>query len=182
MSNRNNLRRHVKGDRVKWVITFTAIILLAVGVAAALTVGFTNGNPYGWLDERYSFKSEMPELTADVLPEDGESPYTLVLSYNDGETVELVYTTDGDTTVEYTLTVNEGVTADDVTAAGESTTTYKYVVKSADDELPVGEWVKLADVEADEAYTSESPASYALLFEADGTIAPADEIAAEIFK
>ena len=45
------LNKHAKGDRVKWIITFVSIILLAVGVAAALTVGFTNANPYGWLDE-----------------------------------------------------------------------------------------------------------------------------------
>ena len=52
------LNKHAKGDRVKWIITFVAIILLAVGVAAALTVGFTNANPYGWLDE----PQEVPEM------------------------------------------------------------------------------------------------------------------------
>ena len=171
-----SLSKHAKGDRVKWIITFVAIILLAVGVAAALTVGFTNANPYGWLDKRFVLKSDMPELTADVLPEDGESPYTLFQSYNDGQAIDLVYTTDS-TMTEYILTVDEGVPADDVTAVGESTEVYKFLVKGEDGEIPVGEWVRMTE----DNFIKDNPDMFALLYEADGTIAPTDEIADLIF-
>lgn len=171
-----SLSKHAKGDRVKWFITFIAIILLAVGVAAALTVGFTDANPYGWLDKRFSLKSDMPELTADVLPEDEQSPYTLFQSYNDGQAIDLVYVTNG-TMTEYVLTVDEGVSADDITAAGESTEIYKFLVDGEDGELPVGAWVRLTE----DDFVKDNPDMYKLMYKAEGTIAPTDEIADLIF-
>ena len=47
---RGELRRHKRSDAVKWVIVFAAIIVLGVAVAAAITDGFTEWNPYGWFD------------------------------------------------------------------------------------------------------------------------------------
>lgn len=43
-----NWREHERGDRIKWVAVFLAVVLLAVAVMAAMTKGFTDWNPYGW--------------------------------------------------------------------------------------------------------------------------------------
>lgn len=171
-----SLSKHAKGDRVKWIITFVAIILLAVGLAAALTVGFTNANPYGWLDKRFVLKSDMPELAADDLPDDAESPYTLFQSYNDGQAIDLVYTVD-DTMTEYVLTIDEGVPENSIAAAGESTEVYKFLVDGEDGEIPVGAWVLITE----DGYEKENPGMMALLFETDGTIEPTKAIADLIF-
>ena len=48
---RGELRRHKRSDAVKWVIVFAAIIVLGVAVAAAITNGFTEWNPYGWFEK-----------------------------------------------------------------------------------------------------------------------------------
>ena len=47
-----NWREHERGDRVKWVIVFTAVLALAVIVTAVITKGFTDWNPYGWFGEK----------------------------------------------------------------------------------------------------------------------------------
>lgn len=39
-----------KNNSFNFIVIFVAIILLAVSVTAALTNGFTNANPFGWLD------------------------------------------------------------------------------------------------------------------------------------
>lgn len=51
MAKKNSLSKHAKSDRAKWIITFLAVILLSVGVLAAITQGFTNWDPYGWFDK-----------------------------------------------------------------------------------------------------------------------------------
>ena len=48
----NDLQKHKKSDGVKWVLTVIAVLLLAVAVTAAITQGFKNWNPYGWLDKK----------------------------------------------------------------------------------------------------------------------------------
>ena len=42
----------MKKDKLKWVLVTLAILVLGVMVAAACTQGFTNPNPFGWLDEK----------------------------------------------------------------------------------------------------------------------------------
>lgn len=42
----------MKKDSIKWAIVALAIIVLGIMVAAACTQGFTNANPYGWLDKK----------------------------------------------------------------------------------------------------------------------------------
>lgn len=49
-----------KNNSFKFIVIFVAIVLLAVSVTAALTNGFTNANPFGWLD----FETE--EVSGDV--------------------------------------------------------------------------------------------------------------------
>lgn len=43
-------------DTIKWVLAFTAILMLGVMVAAIMTQGFTNANPYGWFGEKEAYK------------------------------------------------------------------------------------------------------------------------------
>lgn len=169
------LSKHKAADSVKWFITFLAILLLATGVTAMLTKGFTTFDPYGWFSKTYSFKVEMPELMADELPKDSNSPYTLLYSYHDGQTVKLTYTTDNSTTAEYTLTVTKGVTEEDITAVGLGTVTYKYVIKGGD--LATGKWLKLTDgTTADESFTDKTPGEFVFEFKADKTIKPVDSL------
>ena len=52
-----DFQNHKKSDSIKWIAVCVAIVLLAVMVTAAMTQGFTNGNPYGWVDET---KTEAP--------------------------------------------------------------------------------------------------------------------------
>lgn len=47
-----NFEEHKRSDRIKWVAITVVVLLLAVAVSAALTQGFTNANPYGWLDKK----------------------------------------------------------------------------------------------------------------------------------
>ncbi len=47
---KNELKRHKRSDGIKWLLVTVAVILLAVAVTAAITSGFKNWNPYGWLD------------------------------------------------------------------------------------------------------------------------------------
>lgn len=76
---RNELHRHKKSDKIKWIAVFAAIILLAVSVTAAMTKGFNDWNPYGWFDKKEeqnisvskaisntSVQMEIPSLRADV--------------------------------------------------------------------------------------------------------------------
>ena len=46
----NEFYQHKRKDKVKWIIVFTAIILLAASVIGVATEGFTNANPYRWFD------------------------------------------------------------------------------------------------------------------------------------
>lgn len=74
----NELKRHKKSDTVKWVIVFVCIAFLTVAVIAALTAGFTDPNPYGWLDKHYDFKlcedtaKESPKASIYAAKFDGE--------------------------------------------------------------------------------------------------------------
>lgn len=53
----------MKKDTFKWIAVFLAIIILGVAVAAGLTQGFTNANPYGWLDKKETEPEESNEET-----------------------------------------------------------------------------------------------------------------------
>lgn len=39
-------------NTAKWVVTLIAILMLAVAVTAAITQGFKDWNPWGWLDDK----------------------------------------------------------------------------------------------------------------------------------
>ncbi|MBQ8550912.1 MAG: hypothetical protein IJ426_06175 [Clostridia bacterium] len=67
----NNLFKHEKADKIKWIITFAAIFLLGVFVLAACTNGFTDANPYGWFGERNDTSDTAPADEADVINEMG---------------------------------------------------------------------------------------------------------------
>ena len=49
----NNLRNHMKKDTIKWIAVTLAILLICVALAAALTNGFRDANPYCWLGHTY---------------------------------------------------------------------------------------------------------------------------------
>lgn len=53
---RNELQKHKKSDKIKWIATALAVVMLGVGVTAAITKGFKDWNPYGWFDK----KTEQP--------------------------------------------------------------------------------------------------------------------------
>lgn len=48
-----DLQKHKQSDCIKWIAVFLAVILLATGVAAALTQGFRDANPYCWFGHKY---------------------------------------------------------------------------------------------------------------------------------
>ena len=48
-----DLQKHKQSDCIKWIAVFLAVILLATGVAAALTQGFKEANPYCWFGHDY---------------------------------------------------------------------------------------------------------------------------------
>lgn len=52
---RNEKRRERK-DTIKWVLAFISILMLGVMVAAIMTQGFTNANPYGWFGDKEIYK------------------------------------------------------------------------------------------------------------------------------
>lgn len=52
-----NLNEHICSDKVKWLFSVFAFILVAVFLAAACTQGFTNANPWGWFGEKEAEKS-----------------------------------------------------------------------------------------------------------------------------
>lgn len=49
---RNELQQHKKSDKIKWIATALAVVMLGVGVTAAITKGFKDWNPYGWFDKK----------------------------------------------------------------------------------------------------------------------------------
>ena len=109
----NELKKHKRSDTVKWVIVFVCIALLTVAVIAALTRGFTDPNPYGWLDKHYEFKlyedtaEDSPKASVYAAVFDGEldddKDYTfdVKLSYTDG-TTETVTFSESETAGTYT--------------------------------------------------------------------------------
>lgn len=70
--NNNNLNKHICSDKIKWLATLIAILLLAVAVAAACTQGFTNGNPWGWFDKKEDEPGSDAAGGLDVTPEQPE--------------------------------------------------------------------------------------------------------------
>lgn len=76
---KNELKRHKKSDSVKWLLVTVAVILLAVAVTAAITSGFKNWNPYGWLDKPQKEETESRTLKAsarsfsEAVPENADS-------------------------------------------------------------------------------------------------------------
>ena len=48
-----NFGQHVRSDRSKWAVTAIAILLIGVILAAILTNGFKDGNPYCWFGHDY---------------------------------------------------------------------------------------------------------------------------------
>lgn len=54
----NELNKHKKSDSIKWIVVFTAIILLAVSLVAIATQGFSNSDPYGWFENKNEQKPE----------------------------------------------------------------------------------------------------------------------------
>lgn len=58
---KNELHRHKRSDAVKWVLILLAVLILATAVTAAITKGFKDFNPYGWLDK---FENKVENLYA----------------------------------------------------------------------------------------------------------------------
>lgn len=154
----NELKKHKRSDTVKWVIVFVCIALLTVAVIAALTRGFTDPNPYGWLDKQYSF--ELYEDTAEESPKasvyaaefDGEIKADKEYTFD----VKFVYT-DKDTDAE-TITFAES-------SAGTYTSddsTYTFTLKTD----------TVVDFTEDSGY-AEKEGIHLLVF--DGYVGGADE-------
>lgn len=63
--------KHKRNDCIKWIAVFLAIILLALGVAAALTQGFKSANAYCWLGHDYDENGICTRCGAEKLDENG---------------------------------------------------------------------------------------------------------------
>lgn len=68
---RNELQKHKKLDAIKWIVVFVAIAVLTVSVAAALTKGFTDSNPFGWFDKQTEQTPAAPDTGGGVTDENG---------------------------------------------------------------------------------------------------------------
>ena len=98
----------MRNESIKWIAVVLVILILGVAVAAALTQGFTNANPYGWLDKKHA----EPEEPADEEEEVETQMRISLLSVSDFqeygillEEAEAVTSADGgDTAFEKTLT------------------------------------------------------------------------------
>lgn len=64
-----------KNNSFLFAVVFVAIILLAVSVTAALTNGFSNADPFGWLEDLKSgdVNASGDDLSSGVTDEDGEN-------------------------------------------------------------------------------------------------------------
>lgn len=63
-----------KNNSFKFIVIFVAIILLAVSVTAALTNGFTNADPFGWLEDIKSGDvNASGDVSSGVTDENGEN-------------------------------------------------------------------------------------------------------------
>lgn len=167
----NELKKHKRSDTVKWVIVFVCIALLTVAVTAALTRGFTDPNPYGWLDKQYSF--ELYEDTAEELPKasvyaaefDGEikadKEYTFDVKFvytdkdTDAETITFAESSAGTYTSEnstYTFTLKTDTVVDFAEDSGyaEKKGTHLLVfndyVGGADEIVESAKLVKISEV------------------------------------
>ena len=61
-----DFENHKRKDAIKWVAVFLIIAILGVAVAAAITQGFTNANPYGWLDKKQEQEQAETEETTSM--------------------------------------------------------------------------------------------------------------------
>ncbi|MBO4736369.1 MAG: hypothetical protein J5614_08230 [Paludibacteraceae bacterium] len=98
----------MRNDSIKWIAIVLVILILGVAVAAALTQGFTNANPYGWLDKKQAEPEEPadeeeevePQMRISLLSVSDFQEYGILL-----EEAEAVTSADGgDTAFEKTLT------------------------------------------------------------------------------
>lgn len=131
------------------------------------------------------FKREMPELTKEDLPEQKNRPsasgkytYTLLLSLDDKQSVELLYITNWATEAEYLLVITE-----DIIGSAIPTEYYSYIVKSEREQtIAEGEWVKIKGFyEADETFAG-SMKKFALEYSVRGTIRPSEELEKKLFE
>ena len=131
----NELKKHKRSDTVKWVIVFVCIALLTVAVIAALTRGFTDPNPYGWLDKHYEFKlyeddaKDSPKESVYAAVFDGDLDADKEYTFD----VKFVYT-DEEAETE-TITFSESATAGTYTSEDS---TYTFTLK-ANSEVDFGE-------------------------------------------
>lgn len=119
------------------VLIVIALILLAVGVTAAITKGFTDTNPYGWLPEfdkleegdsingfEFNLDSEIDfeKLIKDLKPEEGDSinTYALVETKDPAVYVNVVETVSKGEDSIYNLVVNGNTVYDSETGWNES--------------------------------------------------------------
>lgn len=88
---------HKRRDKVKWVIVFISIILLGALVLAAITNGFTDADPYGWLSADEEQNSQ--ELTNDMVATEGDSKP--IVAVFDNELMTLTVSEPASSTIPY---------------------------------------------------------------------------------
>lgn len=167
----NELKKHKRSDTVKWIIVFVCIALLTVAVIAALTVGFTDPNPYGWLDKQYSFElyedsaEESPKASVYAAEFNGEieadKDYTFDVKFTfadedkDAETITFAESSAGtyaSEDSEYTFTLKTDTVVDftEETGYAEKEGTHLLVfndyVGGADETVKSAKLVKIAEV------------------------------------
>ena len=59
---RSELQQHKKSDKIKWIAMTLAVVILGLGVTAAMTQGFKDWNPYGWLEEKQEQPADSTEI------------------------------------------------------------------------------------------------------------------------
>lgn len=142
-----NFERHIFSDKIRWFISATAFILLAVFLAAACTQGFTNGNPWGWFDKKEEETEEARGglVLSDEVQEKGISLMSAVIPieryalYGVSPTAESAYMltatimpANADKTVDWSV---EFVNPSALWAVGKTASSYVTVTPTSDGAL-----------------------------------------------
>ena len=64
----NNLNQHVRSDKVKWIITGIALVLILAILGGVLTAVLTETNPKDWFEQLAGEETETPDEETSVSP------------------------------------------------------------------------------------------------------------------
>ena len=177
-----NLNQHVKSDKVKWIITGIALVLILAILGGVLAAVLTETNPKDWFEQSAEEKTETPDVT-DGDGNEMESgkvypmPSSMIFATTAAEsgiTVKATVTPDNATNKNLIWSV-EWVNPSSSWATGKTVSEYISLVKNGTDTATVsclqafGEQAKIVVTsESNSAAKAECTLDYAQRITADG--------------